>query len=86
MKKRMRVAITAVGVSHQTSHEVLGHYVVRNVTRFQSCRPNNYFVLTHNHRENILKRIIQEIAFATCHASSHSYTYSVVNQNKDLYS
>ena len=35
------VAIIMSGISHQTSHDVLGHYVVPNITKFQTCRPNN---------------------------------------------
>ena len=31
----------ALGVSHQISHNVLGQYVIRNVTKFQSCRNDN---------------------------------------------
>ena len=37
--------MSACGVSHQMSHKVLGHHVVPNVTKFQSCRYDNYFLL-----------------------------------------
>ena len=56
-----RAAIITHGVSHQMSREVLGHYVVCNVTKFQSCRPNNYFVIDekwsrkHFEKNNIIE-------------------------------
>ena len=31
--------------SNQASHEVSGHYVVRNVTKFQSCTTNDKFFI-----------------------------------------
>ena len=58
-KDKMRVVRTVRGVSQQMSHEGLQHYVVREVTKLQSYRSNNYFfVLTKNHRKNVLKRTI----------------------------
>ena len=35
----------ALGVSHQTSNDVLCHYVVCNITKFQSCRSDNNFII-----------------------------------------
>ena len=34
-----------LAVSHQTSHKVLGHDVIHNVTKFQNCRPDDSFFL-----------------------------------------
>ena len=34
-----------LGVSHQMSLKVLGHYIVRNVTKFQSCRSDDKFFI-----------------------------------------
>ena len=33
------------GISLQTSHKVLGHYVIRNVTKFQNCRSDSRFFI-----------------------------------------
>ena len=33
----------ALGVSYQTLHKVLGHYIVFNITKFQNCRRDNKF-------------------------------------------
>ena len=60
----IRAGIIAHGLSHQTSHKVLGHYVVCNVTKFQNCRPNNQFFLTKNHRVSILKRTITLLLYS----------------------
>ena len=48
----------ALGMSHQMLHEVLGHYVVRNVTKFQSCGRENNFFTGKKHRKDILIRTI----------------------------
>ena len=42
-------------MSHQMSSEVLGHYVIRNVTKFQNCSSDN-ILSVENHRGNILIR------------------------------
>ena len=39
----------------------LGHYIVRNVTKFQNCRSDyQFFLLVKKHYENILKRSIKK--------------------------
>ena len=44
---------------HWMAHEMLGHYVVSNLTKFQNCRSDNiHFLLSKNYRKNILKRTI----------------------------
>ena len=57
--RTMCVAIIACDILHQMSHEVLGHYTIRNVTKFS--KPVDLiidFFLTKNHLENILKKTI----------------------------
>ena len=41
-----------VDVSHQASHKLLGHHVIHNVTKFQSCRLDNYIFIGKKHCEN----------------------------------
>ena len=35
----------ALGVSHQMLHELVGHYIIRNITMFQNCRSDDKFVI-----------------------------------------
>ena len=51
------------GLSHQMSHEILGHYVVRNVTKLQSCSVIINVLLAKKHCENILTRIVVRFLF-----------------------
>ena len=59
----------ALGVS-LTSHKVLGHYVIRNPTKFQSCRSNDKFVISeipsqkHFDKNNI--KAWQQIPYNIC--------------------
>ena len=40
---------------HQTSHEVLGHYVIHNVTKFQNYRSDNIFIVEkHFDKNNVI--------------------------------
>ena len=41
----MHVEMNVRGVSHQTSHEALGHRVVSNTTKFQNCRTDDKFFI-----------------------------------------
>ena len=41
----MIVAMIARGVSHQTLHVILGHNVVDNVKKFQSCICDTLFLI-----------------------------------------
>ena len=34
----------ALGMSHQTSHKVFGHYIIHNVTKFENCTSNKFFM------------------------------------------
>ena len=34
----------ALDVLHHTLHKVLGHYIIRNVTKFQNWRSDNKFL------------------------------------------
>ena len=45
--------------------EILGHYAVPNVTKFQNCRSNNKDFINENQSENLLKRIIYNLEL-TC--------------------
>ena len=37
----MGVGMITHGISHQTSHKILGHYIVHYITKFQSCGRDN---------------------------------------------
>ena len=45
----------ALGLLHQMSQEVLGHYVVHNVTKFQNCRSNNFLFLFFSGKKPLQK-------------------------------
>ena len=54
----------SLGVSHQTSHEVLGHYVIHNVPKFQSGRSDNkFFIGEKPSQKNILTRTITALMY-----------------------
>ena len=40
------------------AYEVLGHYIISNGIKCQSCRSDNNFLLAKSHHENILIRTI----------------------------
>ena len=34
----------ALGMSHQTSHKVFGHYIIHSVTKFKNCTSDKFFI------------------------------------------
>ena len=42
-----------LGVSHQTLHKVLGHFIICDVAKFQNCRSDDKIFIDKKHEENI---------------------------------
>ena len=55
----------ALGMSHQTSHKVFGHYIIHNVTKFKNYIQVINSLLAENHHKNILIKAITAKAMAT---------------------
>ena len=69
-------------VAYQTSHEVLGYYVVCNVTKFQSCRPNNQLFIDEKPlQKHFAKNTIQLNLLAYIESNVNKYELALLGIN-----